>query len=85
MGKINKLHRRLVKKRSEIKTHKKAVDTLLTILAEYGNVNNWKVTDETRDVVKNGIVVGVEQVKQWIGRGSGPDLAQIIVKGVNQE
>ena len=82
MGKVVKLHRRLVNKRNEIKAHKQAVNALLTVLAEYGNVRNWKTVDDTRDVVKGGIVVGVEQVRQWIGRGTGPELAQMIMKGI---
>lgn len=84
MGKVTKLHYRLVKKRNEIKVHKQAVNVLLQVVATYANLGNWKLTTETRDVIEKGIVVGVERLLQWIGPGSGPGLAQRIMKGVKE-
>ena len=70
MGKVVKLHRRLVKKRNEIKTHKQAVATLLNVIAIYANKANWRDSSETRDVKKGEIVVGVEILKRWVGPGN---------------
>jgi len=74
----------LVKKRNEIKTHKQAVNVLLNIVASYADLKNWKQTDETRDIIEKGIVIGVEQLYTWIGPGSGPGLAQQIMKGLKK-
>lgn len=82
MGKVIKLHRRLVKKRNEIKTHKQAVKILLQVVNMYATMDNWKHTDETRDVVEKGIVVGVERLMQWAGPGNGPVIAQQIMKEI---
>jgi len=82
VGKVNKLHRRLVKKRGEISTHKKAVRALLTIVSAYADNRNWKATDNTRDVMEKGIVIGVQRTMEWVGVGTGPDLAETIMKGV---
>ena len=84
MGKVIKLHRRLVKKRQEIKIHKQAVNTLLNVIAIYASENNWRDSSETRDVKKGEIVVGVEILKRWVGPGDGPEVAQRIVKGVGK-
>jgi len=84
MGKTIKLHRRLVKKRNEIKVHKQAVGVLLQVVAAYSNPENWRDTEETRDIIEKGIVVGIEIVRKWIGPGNGPGLARQILKGVKK-
>ena len=81
MGKVAKLHRRLVKKHHEAKSHRNAVGVLLRVLAQYADYGNWAKTDETRDITHNGIVVGVEGLMAWRGPGSGPRLAEEILKG----
>ena len=82
MGKVAKLHRRLVKKRSEISTYKKAVRALLMILEPYANSSNWQHTGENRDVIEKGIVIGTQPVLKWVGQGSGPELAASILNKV---
>lgn len=82
MGKVIKLHHRLVKKRNEIKVHKQAVNTLLNIVALYANPGNWRDSSETRDVKQGEMIVGVEILKRWVGPGDGPEIAQRILKGV---
>jgi hypothetical protein len=84
MGEVIKLHRRLVKKRNEIKTHKQAVGVLLQVVATYAKPEHWRDTEETRDIMEKGIVVGVEILRRWIGPGNGPGLAQQIMKGVTK-
>lgn len=79
MGKVAKLHRRLVKKSQQSKQHKKAVTALLGVVSVYAAESNWKVTGETRDVVKDGIIIGVEQLKVWVGPGTGPEVAKAII------
>ena len=83
MGKtIKKLHRRLVKKRNEIKIHKQAVNTLLNVIAIYANKANWRDSSETRDIKKGKIVIGVQILKRWIGPGDGPEIAAQIIGGI---
>jgi hypothetical protein len=82
MGKVIKLHRRLVKKRNELKVHKQAVGTLLHVIALYANPRNWRDSSETRDVKKGEIVVGEEILKRWVGPGDGPGAAKRILEGV---
>jgi hypothetical protein len=82
MGKTIKLHRRLVKKRNEIKTHKQAVATLLDVIRIYANPLFWRDSSETRDIKKGEIVVGVEILKRWVGPGNGPEVAQRIIGGI---
>lgn len=84
MGKVVKLHRRLVKKRNEIKVHKQAVSTLLSIIAAYANHRNWRATDNTIDVMDKGIVIGVQRTMEWVGPGVGPEMAETIIKGVEK-
>lgn len=82
MGKAEKLHRRFIKKRNEIKMHKRAVATLLNVVALYARPENWRDSDETRDIKKGEVIIGVEILKRWIGPGNGPEVAQRILKGI---
>ena len=82
MGKVAKLHRRLVKKHHEAKAHRIAVGVLLRLVAQYADYGNWTPTGETRDITQNGIVVGVEGLMAWRGPGSGPKLAERFLEEV---
>lgn len=82
MGKVIKLHHRLIKKRNEIKVHKQAIATLLNVVALYAHPGNWRDSDTTRDVMNGEIVVGVEILKRWVGPGDGPGVALGIIKGI---
>ena len=53
-----------------------AVDRALTSLGYYADTKNWKATDESKDVMENGIVTGVERIYSWVGPLEGPQLAQ---------
>lgn len=80
MGKVAKLHRRLVKKRHDLQWHKRAIRSLLGVLEIYANPMAWKLTDRQRDVMQRGVVVGVEQILEWNGPGNGPAVAERILK-----
>jgi hypothetical protein len=82
MGLTKKLHRRIVKKSQELKLHRKAIRAMYAALEIYGNPAYWSVTDDTRDVRQNGIVVGVERVFKWVGPTEGPQLAQSLLQNV---
>lgn len=84
MGKIAKLHRRLVKKRHDLQWHKKALRSLLGILEIYSNPTNWRITDRDRDIMQRGVVIGVEQILEWNGPGNGPGVAERIIKEVRE-
>lgn len=79
MGKVAKLHRRLVKKRNELKLHRRAVLIMWNVLQQYADHRNWVATDETKDVMEKGIVIGVERLMAWKGPGVGPGLAQSFI------
>lgn len=79
MGLTRKLHRRVVKKSAELKLHRKAIRAMYAAIRVYANPDFWQDTDDTRDVIEGGIVIGVERMKKWVGPGTGPQVAESLL------
>lgn len=66
------------------KASQSMIGMLVTGLRVYADSNNWKDTDETKEVRNEGIIVGLDVVKAWIGPKAGPEVAQIVLEQIER-
>lgn len=67
---------RLEQAAAQIERSNVFMERAMTSLGYYSDPKNWKPTDETKDVMENSIVTGVERIFSWVGPLEGPQLAQ---------